>query len=60
MTASEFAFLALGLVLGVASGSALVMVLRSRPPSRLVRMTVERDAVPRRGATRYGATHGGG
>ena len=51
MTASEFAFLALGLVLGVASGSALVMVVRSRPPSRLVRVTMERDAVPRRGAT---------
>ena len=51
MTASEFAFLALGLVLGVASGAALVLVVRSRPPARVVRMTVERDAVPRRGAT---------
>ena len=32
MTASEFAFLALGLVLGVASGAALVEVLRPGPP----------------------------
>ena len=30
MTASEFAFLALGLVLGVASGAALIEVLRAR------------------------------
>lgn len=51
MTASEFAFLALGLVLGVASGSALVMVLGARPPAREVRLTVEHDAVPRRAAT---------
>jgi hypothetical protein len=51
MIASEFAFLALGLVLGVASGSALVMVLGSRPPAREVRLTVGLDAVPRRAAT---------
>ncbi|MES2209630.1 MAG: hypothetical protein V4515_05530 [Chloroflexota bacterium] len=51
MTASEFAFLALGLVLGVASGAALVMVLGSRPPAREVRLTVGHDAVPRRAAT---------
>lgn len=51
MTASEFAFLALGLVLGVASGSALVMVLGSRPPAREVRLTVGHDAIPRRAAT---------
>ncbi len=51
MTGSEFAFLALGLMLGVASGSALVMVLGSRPPSREVRLTVGHDAVPRRAAT---------
>jgi hypothetical protein len=51
MTASEFAFLALGLVLGVATGSALIMVVGSRPPAREVRLTVERDAVPRRAAT---------
>jgi hypothetical protein len=51
MTASEFAFLALGLVLGVASGSAIVVVLGSRPPARVVRLTVGHDAVPRRAAT---------
>ncbi len=51
MTASEFAFLALGLVLGVASGSALVVVLGSRPPAREVKLTVEHDAVHRRAAT---------
>ncbi len=51
MTASEFAFLALGLVLGVASGSAIVVVLGSRPPAREVRLTVGHDAVPRRAAT---------
>ena len=51
MTASEFAFLALGLVLGVASGSAIVVVLGSRPPAREIRLTVGHDAVPRRAAT---------
>lgn len=51
MTASEFAFLALGLVLGIASGAAIVVVLGSRSPAREVRLTVERDAVPRRAAT---------
>ena len=51
MTASEFAFLALGLMLGVASGSAIVVVLGSRPPAREVRLTVGHDAVPRRAAT---------
>ena len=49
MTASEFAFLALGLVLGVASGAALSIVIRVRPPApREVRVTVSTDAVPRR------------
>lgn len=51
MTESEFAFLALGLVLGIATGAALVVVLRSRPPSSEVRVTVTHDAVPRRGST---------
>ena len=51
MTASEFAFLALGLVLGVASGSAIVVVLGSRPPARRIKLTVGHDAVPRRAAT---------
>ena len=49
MTASEFAFLALGLVLGVASGAALSIVIRARPQApREVRVTVATDAVPRR------------
>ena len=52
MTASEFTFLALGLVLGVAAGAALVEVLRARPPAaRYVRVTVMEDAVPRRRAS---------
>jgi len=52
VTASEFAFLALGLVLGVAVGAAIVEVLRSRPPApRQVRVTVSHDGVPRRTST---------
>lgn len=52
MAATEFAFLALGLVLGVASGAALVEVLRSRPPApREVRVTVAPDSVPTRSST---------
>ncbi len=51
MSASELAFLAMGLVLGVAAGAALVEVLRARPPApREVRVTVAPDAVPRRRA----------
>ena len=49
MTASEFAFMALGLVLGGASGAALVFVIGSRPQApREIRLTVGRDAIPRR------------
>ncbi len=51
MTASEFAFLALGLVFGAASGAFLVIVLRRRQPAHEVRLTVAPDAIPRRGAT---------
>ncbi len=52
MTASEFAFLALGLVLGVASGAAVMVVLRARPQApREVRVTVTADSVPRRPST---------
>jgi hypothetical protein len=52
VTASEFAFLALGLVLGAASGAALVEVLRSRPPARReVRVTVAPNSIPRRAST---------
>ena len=49
MTVSEFIFLALGLLLGLASGIALIEVLRARPPARSeVRVTVAQDAIPRR------------
>ena len=51
MTASELAFLALGLVLGVAAGAAIIVLLRSRSPSRDVRLTVTHDAVPKRPST---------
>jgi len=49
VTVSEFTFLALGLVLGLASGIALVEIIRARPPVRReVRLTVAQDAIPRR------------
>ena len=52
MTASEFAFLALGLVLGVAAGAALVEVARSRPPGRReVRVTVAPNSIRSRAST---------
>lgn len=51
MTASEFAFLALGLVLGVATGAAIIVVLGSKPPPREVKLTVETGAIPRRAST---------
>jgi hypothetical protein len=51
--ASEFAFLALGLVLGVATGAALIEVLRARPPAaREIRVTVAPNSIhARRSAT---------
>lgn len=52
VTVSEFMFLAIGLVLGVASGAALVQIVRARPPARSeVRLTVSKDAIPRRRAS---------
>ncbi|MEA2607158.1 MAG: hypothetical protein QOI00_1915 [Chloroflexota bacterium] len=52
MTASEFSFLALGLILGAVSGAALVELIRARPPAaREVRLTVAHDAIPRRSTT---------
>jgi hypothetical protein len=51
VTASELAILALGLILGAASGAALVVTLGSRPSRRDVRVTVTHDAVPRRSET---------
>ena len=51
MTGTEIAFLAMGLILGIAAGAALIATLRSRAPStREVRITVAPDAVPRRRA----------
>jgi hypothetical protein len=51
VTASEFAFLAMGLVLGVAAGAALIEVVRARPPAaREVRVTMTAGAIPRRRA----------
>ncbi len=52
MTASEFAFLALGLVLGVATGAAIIEVLRSRPPApREVRLTIAPSSLSSRAST---------
>jgi hypothetical protein len=52
VTASEFAFLALGLVLGVAAGAALVEVARSRPAApREVRVTVAPNSIRSRSST---------
>lgn len=51
VTASELAFLALGLLFGVAAGGALLMVVGSRTGRRDVRVTVTRDAVPARSRT---------
>lgn len=51
MNESELAFLALGLVLGAAGGAAFLVVLGGRIPGREVRVTVTRDAVPRRSIT---------
>jgi hypothetical protein len=51
VTASELAFLALGLLLGVAAGAALLLVVGTRSGRRDVRVTVTRDAVPARSRT---------
>jgi hypothetical protein len=51
VTVSELAFLSLGLLLGAATGAAMIVVLRSRSPRREIRVTVTRDAVPRRSGT---------
>jgi hypothetical protein len=49
VSATEFAFLAFGLVLGVLSGVALAVVIRARPvPPREVRVTVAPDSLARR------------
>jgi len=52
VTASEFSFLALGLILGLVTGAALVELVRARPPAaHEVRLTVAHDAIPRRSTT---------
>lgn len=51
MTASELAFLALGLFLGIAAGAAFLMIVGGRTGHRDVRVTVTRDAVPSRSKT---------
>ena len=51
MTASELAFLALGILLGATTGTAFLVVLGSRPGHREIKVTVTRDAVPRRSET---------
>lgn len=51
MTASELAFLGLGLLLGAATGAAVIVVLGSRSPRREIRVTVTRDGLPRRSET---------
>jgi hypothetical protein len=51
VTASEFAFLALGLVFGVSGGILLIGLIRSRPPApRTIRVTMVAADVPRRRA----------
>lgn len=51
VTASELAFLGLGLLLGAATGAAILVTLGSRPRQREIRVTVTRDALPRRSET---------
>ncbi len=49
MTGSEFAFLAMGLILGGAAGLAFIEIIRARPSGkRNVRVTMAADAIPRR------------
>jgi hypothetical protein len=51
VTVSELAFMALGLLLGAASGAALIVFFGTRLPRREIRVTVTRDALPRRSET---------
>lgn len=51
MTASELAFLALGLALGVAAGAALLMAIGTGTRRGDVRVIITRDAVPARSRT---------
>ena len=49
MSPDEFFFLALGLVLGIAVGAAVLDVLRAQPPKPAVRLTITHNALPPRG-----------
>jgi hypothetical protein len=51
VTVSELAFMALGLLFGAATGAALIVFFGTRLPRREIRVTVTRDAVPRRSET---------
>lgn len=51
MTVSELAFMGLGLLFGAAAAAALLVVLGTRTPRREIRVTVTRDALPRRSET---------
>jgi hypothetical protein len=51
VTPSELAFMGLGLLFGAAAGGALLVVLGTRTPRREIRVTVTRDALPRRSET---------
>jgi hypothetical protein len=51
VTGSELAFLGLGLVLGAATGAALIVVVGNRAPGREIRVTVTRNALPGRSET---------
>ncbi|TAM73861.1 MAG: hypothetical protein EPN50_03695, partial [Chloroflexota bacterium] len=55
MNPAEFFFLAVGLLLGLAAGAAVLDVLRARPPSPEVHLTITRDALPRREGAGSGA-----
>jgi hypothetical protein len=50
VTVSEFAFLALGLMLGVASGAAVIVISTARAPAvNEIRLTLTPNAIPRGG-----------
>ncbi len=51
MSLSELAFMALGLLLGAAGGAAIIVFFGTRLPRREIRVTVTRDALPRRSET---------
>jgi hypothetical protein len=51
VTVSELAFMALGLLFGAAGGAAIIALFGTRLPRREIRVTVTRDALPRRSET---------